>query len=200
MRYVPEQFYLRSAEEMKALFAEVPEAIQNTLEVAEKCNVELKFGELHYPVFEPPEHFTREGYLRKLLADGLGRRYGMVATAQGQEFVVESIEDARNTVLITGFQAENTLGRKIVEKQVEVPIFGEPMRLRAEVVRLNELSGHADQHELIEWMKPLMPGLKGVFLVHGEMPQGTALKAAIQAVYPNLRVEQPARGDSFRLE
>ena len=96
MRYVPEQFYLRSAEEMKALFAEIPEAIQNTLEVAEKCNVELKFGELHYPNFEPPEHFTREGYLRKLLADGLGRRYGMVARAEGQEFVVESIEDARN--------------------------------------------------------------------------------------------------------
>ncbi len=110
-----------------------------------------------------------------------------------------SIEDPRNTVLITGFQAENTLGRKIVEKQQEVPIFGEPMRLRAEVARINELSGHADQHELIEWMKPQMPGLKGVFLVHGEMRQSSALKAAIQSVFPNLRVEQPARGDSFHL-
>jgi len=114
-----------------------------------------------------------------------------------------SIEDPRNTVLITGFQAENTLGRKIVEKQLEVPIFGEPMRLRAEVARINELSGHADQHELIEWIRPLLgggaPKLKGIFLVHGEMLQSTALKAAIQAVYPNLRVEQPARGDSFQL-
>ncbi len=61
--YVPEQFYLRSADEMKARFAEVPEAVTNTLEVAEKCNLEIKFGELHYPVFNPPEHFTREGYL-----------------------------------------------------------------------------------------------------------------------------------------
>ena len=95
MRYVPEQFFLRSAEEMKALFVEVPEAIQNTLEVAEKCNVELTFGKLHYPVFTPPEHLTREGYLRQLLAVGLGRRYGMVAHAAGNEFTVESIEDAR---------------------------------------------------------------------------------------------------------
>ncbi len=43
--YVPEQFYLRSADEMKARFAEVPEAVKNTLEVAEKCNLEIKFGE-----------------------------------------------------------------------------------------------------------------------------------------------------------
>src|SRR6266540_2249273 len=74
MRYVPEQFYLRSAEEMKALFSEVPDAVKNTLEVAEKCNLEIEFGKLHYPVFHPPEHFTREGYLRQLLAEGLRRR------------------------------------------------------------------------------------------------------------------------------
>jgi DNA polymerase-3 subunit alpha len=95
MRYVQEQFYLRSADEMKALFAEIPEAVTNTLEVAEQCNVELKFGELHYPVFAPPEHFTREGYLRHLLALGLGRRYGLVVHAVEKEFHVESIEDAR---------------------------------------------------------------------------------------------------------
>jgi DNA polymerase-3 subunit alpha len=95
MKYVERQFYLRSAEEMKARFAEVPEAIQNTLEVAEKCNVEIEFGKLHYPVFDPPEHFTREGYLRHQLADGLGRRYGMRARAEGGEFVVESVDDPR---------------------------------------------------------------------------------------------------------
>ncbi|HVV00291.1 MAG TPA: PHP domain-containing protein, partial [Verrucomicrobiae bacterium] len=51
MKYAQEQFYLRSAEEMQARFTEIPEAIQNTLEVAEKCNDELEFGKLHYPVF-----------------------------------------------------------------------------------------------------------------------------------------------------
>jgi DNA polymerase-3 subunit alpha len=93
MHYEPEQFYLRSAEEMKARFADTPDAIKNTLEVAEKCNVEIEFGKLHYPVFTPPEHFTREGCLRKLVAEGLFRRYTIHAKAEGKEFVVEGIDD-----------------------------------------------------------------------------------------------------------
>jgi DNA polymerase-3 subunit alpha len=92
MRYQPEQFFLRSAEEMKALFAEVPDAVQNTMEVAEKCNLEIEFGKLHYPVFTPPEHFSREGYLRKLLAEGLQRRYTIYARAEGKDFIVEGID------------------------------------------------------------------------------------------------------------
>ena len=84
LKYAEQQFYLRSAEEMKARFAEVPEAVQNTLEVADKCNLEIEFGKLHYPVFHPPEHFTREGYLRQLLAEGLRKRYGIHARAEGQ--------------------------------------------------------------------------------------------------------------------
>src|SRR5882724_1001842 len=95
MKYAEQQFYLRSAEEMAARFAEVPEAIENTLEVAEKCNLEIEFDKLHYPVFDPPEHFTREGYLRKLLVEGLLTRYGIHARAEGDNFVVERIEDAR---------------------------------------------------------------------------------------------------------
>src|SRR5436190_5396101 len=87
--YPKEQFYLRSADEMKARFAEAPEAVLNTVEIAEKCNLEIEFGKLHYPVFHPPENFTREGYLRKLLAEGLGKRYGIRARAEGEEFIVE---------------------------------------------------------------------------------------------------------------
>src|SRR5215470_7811069 len=87
MRYQMEQFYLRSAEEMKALFAEIPSAVQNTLEVAEKCNLEIEFGKLHFPIFHPPEHFTREGYLRELLAEGLQRRYGLQARVEGKDFL-----------------------------------------------------------------------------------------------------------------
>ncbi|MHB1306642.1 MAG: DNA polymerase III subunit alpha [Limisphaerales bacterium] len=93
LRYQPEQFYLRSPEEMKALFAEVPEAVANTVEVAEQCNVEIKFGELHYPSFNPPEHFTREGYLRHLLVEGLLRRYSLHARVEGEAFIVEALED-----------------------------------------------------------------------------------------------------------
>ncbi len=109
-----------------------------------------------------------------------------------------NIEDPRNTILITGFQAEYTLGRKIVEKQPEVPIFGEPMRLRAEVCSLEELSGHADQKELIEWIRPIAKSLKKVFLVHGESAQGAALSQVIQKTY-GIETVQPSRGDSVVL-
>jgi len=109
-----------------------------------------------------------------------------------------NIEDPRNTVLITGFQAENTLGRKILEGWPEVNIFGEPMRLRAEVASLDELSGHADQRELLEWMRPLAPALKRVFLVHGEPAQQDALARLIQQEY-GIEAGAPERGESFLL-
>jgi metallo-beta-lactamase family protein len=109
-----------------------------------------------------------------------------------------NIEDPRNTVLITGFQAAYTLGRKIIEKQPEVPIFGEPVRLRAEVCSLDELSGHADQKELLDWVRPIAKGLKKVFLVHGEPDQGAALAQVIQKTY-KIETVQATRGDTLNL-
>jgi DNA polymerase III subunit alpha len=107
MRYVQEQFFLRSAEEMAALFAEIPEAVKNTLEVAEKCNVEIEFNKLHYPVFDPPEHFTREGYLRHILADGMRKRYGLQCRAEGQDFIVERLEDPKRLPTYTAPEASS---------------------------------------------------------------------------------------------
>ena len=123
---------------------------------------------------------------------------GMAEAGRILHHLRNSIEDPRNTVLITGFQAPYTLGRKILEKQQEVPIFGEPMRLRAEVVSLDELSGHADQRELIEWMRPLVSSLKRVFLVHGEPESGAALGKLIEAEF-GIIASMPARGESFTL-
>ncbi len=122
MKYQPEQFFLRSAEEMKALFNETPEAVKNTLEVAEKCNLEIKFGQLHYPVFHPPEHFTREGLLRKLLADGLHRRYTIHAQAKGNEFEIESIDDASRLPKFT------LINRKDVPNDIKNPEVAEALR------------------------------------------------------------------------
>jgi len=123
---------------------------------------------------------------------------GMCEAGRILHHLRNNIENPRNTVLIAGFQAEHTLGRKIVEKQPEVPIFGEPVRLRAEVYSLEELSGHADQKELIQWMQPLAKGLKRVFLVHGEPAQGAALAQVIRGAY-GIETVQPSRGDSFVL-
>jgi len=123
--YVPEQFYLRSAEEMKARFAEVPEAVQNTLAVAEKCNLEIKFGENKYPVFNPPEHFTREGYLRMLLAEGLFRRYTIHAKAEGKEFIVTGIDEPKRLPTYqTSAAVEATRLKSDSEEKSEPPRVG----------------------------------------------------------------------------
>jgi metallo-beta-lactamase family protein len=110
-----------------------------------------------------------------------------------------NIEDPRNTILITGFQAQDTLGRKLVEKWTEVRIFGEPMRVRAEVSSLDELSAHADQSELLRWVEPLAASLRRVFLVHGEPAQSATL-AKILLEKHGLQVTIPSPGDTFELE
>jgi metallo-beta-lactamase family protein len=72
------------------------------------------------------------------------------------------------------------------------------MSLRAEVASLEELSGHADQHELIEWMRPIAKGLKKVFLVHGEPGPGATLAGLITQEY-GIPAYMPARGESVEL-
>lgn len=75
MRYVPE-LYFKSGEEMAALFADRPDAITNTLVIAERCHAKLEFGQSKYPDYLPPEGKTREGYLRELCEEGVRSRYG----------------------------------------------------------------------------------------------------------------------------
>lgn len=79
-----------------------------------------------------------------------------------------NIEDARTTVLIVGWQAENTLGRKIAEKWQKVPIFGEPYDLKARVEILDEFSAHADKNDLLDWVSKGKQKWSKVFIVHGE--------------------------------
>ena len=157
---------------------------------------------------EAPFDFSRLKYIReasesKKLNDLHGpvvilASSGMCEAGRILHHLRNNIEDPRNTILITGFQAPYTLGRKILDRNREVPIFGEPMTLRAEVVSLEELSGHADQHELIEWMRPFAKGLKKVFLVHGEPAPGATLAALITKEY-GIEAYMPARGESVQL-
>jgi metallo-beta-lactamase family protein len=123
---------------------------------------------------------------------------GMCEAGRILHHLRNNIADGRNTILITGFQAENTLGRKLVEKWREVKIFGEPMRVRAEVESLQALSAHADQRELLAWMKPLVGTLKKVFLVHGEPDGAEALRKAIQKEYA-VETVAPGWEQSFEL-
>ncbi|HEC34548.1 MAG TPA: DNA polymerase III subunit alpha [Chloroflexi bacterium] len=76
MRMDGATYYMRTPEEMAHLFAEVPEALTNTLRIAEMCHVELDFDHYHLPPFQVPEGHTPESYLRALCEEGLRRRYG----------------------------------------------------------------------------------------------------------------------------
>ncbi len=76
MRFGSDQFYLKSEEEMRELFADVPEALDNTMEIAAKCDFRFKFGEYHIPVFQVPEGYSENSYFEYLCWSGLEHRYG----------------------------------------------------------------------------------------------------------------------------
>ncbi len=75
MKFQTEEFYLKSEEELRALFPALDEAFENTVRIAERCNLEFVFNEYHLPSFPVPEGFTNEGYFRKICMDGFRERY-----------------------------------------------------------------------------------------------------------------------------
>ena len=75
MKFQTEEFYLKSEEELKQLFPNVPEAFENTVKIADRCNLEFVFNEYHLPSFPVPEGYTNEEYFRKLCMDGFRERY-----------------------------------------------------------------------------------------------------------------------------
>ena len=76
MRYEPRNFYLRSTEEMEALFSGYPDAVENTQRIADRCQLEFTFGKYHLPEFKLPPGYDSPTYLRKLCDEGFARRYG----------------------------------------------------------------------------------------------------------------------------
>ncbi len=96
---------------------------------------------------------------------------GMMEAGRILHHLAHGASDPRNTILIVGFQAEHTLGRRIVERQPMIRIFGEEVPLRAQVEIINGYSAHADRTELTTWLdrvKATSPRLGPVWLVHGE--------------------------------
>ena len=93
---------------------------------------------------------------------------GMAEAGRIQHHLKNNIEDSRNTVLIVGWQAPNTLGRRLVERTPVVRIFGKEYSLEAEVVTLNGFSNHADQPGLLGWAQAFKPPPERTFVVHGD--------------------------------
>jgi metallo-beta-lactamase family protein len=123
---------------------------------------------------------------------------GMCEAGRILHHLAHGAGDPRNTILIVGFQAEHTLGRRIVERRPVIKVFGEDMPLRARVEVINGYSAHADRTELQAWLdetRASSPALRDVFLVHGEREAQDAFAArltergyAVQCPEPHARV------------
>ena len=94
---------------------------------------------------------------------------GMCEAGRILHHLKNNVENPKNTILIVGFMAADTLGRRIVERQPEIKIFGQPYKLNAKVKILNTFSAHADYNDTIDLVKQLdLDRLKKVFLIHAE--------------------------------
>ena len=124
---------------------------------------------------------------------------GMCETGRILHHLANNIEDPKNSILIVGFMAANTLGRRLVERIPVIKIYGEEYKLNAEVKITNGFSAHADKHELLEYFNQLNKSrLKKTIIVHGEeeaaLNLGTEMK---KTGFTNITI--PERGDRIEL-
>ncbi len=124
---------------------------------------------------------------------------GMAEAGRIQHHLANNIQDANNMVLMVGYCAEHTLGRKIIEGEKELHILGDTYQMNAEVVLFNSLSAHADSNELIDYCQNLDTAkMKKMFLVHGDLDQQEKFRTRLNQIgFQN--VEIPKKGDVFEL-
>ncbi len=123
---------------------------------------------------------------------------GMATGGRVLHHLSKRLPSDRNTVVLAGFQAAGTRGRRLAEGEKEVKIHGQWVPVRARVVELENLSAHADAEELLRWLAGLSHAPRRVFLVHGEPDASAALKAAIEEHF-GWKVQVPNYGDVFTL-
>jgi len=131
------------------------------------------FSELHYITnVEESKKLNKEDEPAIIIAAS-----GMCEAGRILHHLKNNIQNKNNTVIIVGFMAQHTLGRRIKEQHNQVKIFGEEYNLKAEVVTLNAFSAHADYNEIMEFVSGVNQNrLKHIFLVHGEPDAQTNLK------------------------
>jgi metallo-beta-lactamase family protein len=122
---------------------------------------------------------------------------GMCESGRILHHLQNNIEDSRNMIIVVGYMARDTLGRRIVDREKFVRIFGVEYELNAEVVIVNAMSGHADQKELVEFAKGCLP-LKRIFLVHGEDEQTQALLGILSS--EGIDAYVPSKGEEVLLD
>lgn len=151
---------------------------QETVSFMEKSEDPFGFRQLTY---------TRDVEASKAINDVQGPAVivssnGMVEAGRILHHVKNNIEDKRNTILFVGYQAENTLGRRLLDGAKRARIFGDEYAVRAQIARVDGFSGHADRAALLNWVEPIAGDLKGVFVVHAEADAADALVEGLNAL------------------
>jgi metallo-beta-lactamase family protein len=125
---------------------------------------------------------------------------GMCEAGRIQHHLINSIEDPNTTILTVGYMAQDTLGRRIRNKETEIKIHGMWFKRRAEVEEINAFSAHADYFEAVEWLDALdTSGLKKILLVHGEPKAQIYFKKYLEEHgYPNVEIVR--YGNTYNLD
>ena len=105
---------------------------------------------------------------------------GMCEAGRILHHLKNNIENPRNTVIVVGFMARNTLGRRIVERRRKVRIFGEEYDLKARVAIMNSFSAHADRNDLYDYANSLADSVKKIIIVHGDEDQSEKLRTLLE--------------------
>jgi len=122
---------------------------------------------------------------------------GMCEAGRILHHLRNNCEDPKNTILIVGFQAQHTLGRRIVERRQRIKVLGVERDLRAQVEIMNAFSAHADKNDLLEYARTCAKGSKGVYLIHGEADQQEPLAANLRQM--GLTCQVPSVGQEALL-
>lgn len=173
-----------------------PEAFDHSEEMVQKAKELFRFELLHY---------TRDVEESKALSRAHGPMIiiaasGMMENGRILHHLAQGASDPRNTILVVGFQAEHTLGRRVVERQPILHIFGDDVPLHAHVEVIDGYSAHADRTEMIAWLgrvKEKSPRLGPVWLVHGEAPVQDEFKTALVAHGYSVECPEPHTTRSF---
>jgi metallo-beta-lactamase family protein len=167
-----------------------PETFDRSEEMVVKTKELFRFDLLHY---------TRDVEESKALSRARGPMIivaasGMMENGRILHHLAQGASDPRNTILVVGFQAEHTLGRRVVEKRPTLQIFGEEVPLHARVEVLDGYSAHADRTELISWLaqvKERSPNLGQIWLVHGEAHVQDEFKTTLEALGYSVNCPEP---------
>lgn len=124
---------------------------------------------------------------------------GMAEAGRVRHHLRNNLGDPRNLVLFVGYCAEHTLGAQLRGGRNPVNIFGEPVEVKARVVAIDSLSGHADRSELCAYFNRLRGPLSKVFVVHGEEEQSLAFAETLRGLRPASSVTVPTRGSVWEV-